>query len=50
MELNLDAIQLVWRLVPAVIVVLTVMVRLAHESRQHGGLAKNPVSYSTHKN
>lgn len=49
MKLNLEAFQLAWRLVPALIVALTVLARLAHVARQHRRLAKNPVSYVTFK-
>jgi hypothetical protein len=34
MELNNDAFQVVWRHIPALIMVLAMLVRLANESRQ----------------
>jgi hypothetical protein len=41
MELNLDALLAVWRHIPALIMVMTVLVRLANEAKRRERLAKN---------
>ena len=48
MEINNDAFQVVWRHIPALIMVLTVLVRLANERRRQRRLAKNFNLYTTH--
>jgi hypothetical protein len=48
MELNIDAFQIVGRFIPALIVVLAMIVRLANEARQQRKLAKNFNIYSVH--
>jgi hypothetical protein len=41
MELNLDALLAVWRHIPALVIVITVIVRLANETRRRERLAEN---------
>ncbi len=49
MELNMDALQVVWRNIPALIMVLTGLVQLVNELSQQRRLAKNFNIYPTHK-
>jgi hypothetical protein len=41
MELNIDVFQVVWRHIPALILALAMLVRLAKETRGQRRLAKN---------
>jgi hypothetical protein len=50
MELNNDAFHIVGRFIPALIVVLAMLVRLANEARQQRRLAKNFNIYTVHNN
>lgn len=47
-ELNTDALQLVWRHFPALFMALTLLVCLAKERRQQERLAKNIGTYTAH--
>ena len=49
MELNIDALPVIWRFVPAFFMVLTVLAHLANEHCQQERLAKNFNIYTVHK-